>query len=129
MNEVEFEAGQLWTYQTRKSEPTSRILIQRVERDPKAGEIVHIRVVNLGFKGPKGMIRELPHLPYSGASLRQCLVALESTGNPVPPDYEAGYRVWRQAFDSGKGGLFTLDVASVVYAMEKAMEKSMAGPS
>jgi len=117
---VAFQAGQLWTYQTRKDEPTSRILVQRVEHDPNAGEIVHIRVVNLKFKGPKGIVRELPHLPYSGPSLRKCLVALESSGNRVPADYEAGYKIWREAFDSGKGGIFTLDVAGVLDGMEKA---------
>ena len=121
VNDVAFKAGQLWTYQTRKHEPKSRILVQRVELDPKAGEIVHIRVLNLSFKGPKGsLIAEIPHLPYSGPALRKCLVALESSGNRVPPDYEEGYKVWREAFDSGKGGIFTLDVAGVLDGMEKA---------
>src|SRR4051812_43631335 len=76
VKDIAFKAGQRWTYQTRKHEPKSRILIQRVELDPKAGEIVHIRVENLAFKGPKGSIAEIPHLPYSGPSLRKCLVAL-----------------------------------------------------
>jgi hypothetical protein len=119
VTDIAFKAGQVWTYQTRKHEPTSRILIQRVEHDPKAGEIVHIRVMNLSFKGPKGSISVLPHLPYSGASLRKCLVALESSGNTVPSDYEAGYKIWREAFDAGKGGIFTLDVAGVLDGMEK----------
>jgi len=120
VNDVAFKAGQLWTYQTRKHEPKSRILIQRVELDPKAGEIVHIRVLNLSFRGPKGSIAEIPHLPYSGPALRKCLVALESSGNRVPSDYEAGYKIWREAFDAGKGGIFTLDVAGVLDGMEKA---------
>jgi len=120
MNDIAFQAGQLWTYQTRRHEPKSRILIQRVELDPKAGEIVHIRVLNLAFKGPKGTIAEIPHLPYSGPSLRKCLVTLESSGNRVPSDYESGYKIWREAFDSGKGGIFTLDVAGVLDGMEKA---------
>jgi hypothetical protein len=127
VNELAFEAGQLWTYQTREDEPASRILIQKVEHDAKVGEIVHIRVVNLAFKGPKGIIRQLPHLPFSGPSLRQCLLALESSGNGVPPDYEAGYKIWREAFDTGKGGVFTLDVAGVVDAMEKSMQRATAG--
>ncbi len=123
VNEAAFKAGQLWTYQNRKHEPNSRILIQRVEQDPKAGEIVHIRVVALSFRGPKGIIATIPHLPYSGPSLRKCLRALESSGNKVPSDYEAGYKVWREAFDSGKGGIFTLDVAGVLDGMEKAVVK------
>jgi hypothetical protein len=118
VDDIAFKAGQLWTYQTRKHEPKSRILVQRVELDPK--EIVHIRILNLAFKGPKGTITEIPHLPYSGSSLRKCLVALESSGNRVPSDYEAGYKIWREAFDSGKGGIFTLDVAGVLDGMEKA---------
>jgi hypothetical protein len=119
VNEVAFQAGQLWTYQTRTDEAASRILIQRVEHDANAGEIVHIRVVNLRFQGPRGVINQIPHLPYSGPALRKCLIALESSGNEVPPDYEAGYKIWREAFDTGTGGIFTLDVAGVLEGMEQ----------
>jgi hypothetical protein len=33
------------------------------------------------------------------------------------------YKVWREAFDAGKGGIFTLDVASVLEAMEKGISR------
>jgi hypothetical protein len=120
---VKFEAGQLWRYQTRAKEPKSRILIQRVEHNEKLGEIVHVRVTNLKFKGPYGNVVVLPHLPYSGTALRMSLTELESSGNSVPSDYLEGYTVWREAFDAGKGGVFTLDVASVLDGMEKGVSK------
>ena len=121
---VKFEAGQLWRYQTRASEPKSRVLIQRVEHNERLGEIVHIRVTNIKFKGPNGGdFQVLPHLPYSGSALRKSLTELESSGNSVPSDYLEGYRVWREAFDAGKGGVFTLDVASVLDGMEKGVSK------
>jgi len=121
MTPTKFQPGQLWQYRTRASEPRSRILIQRVEQHEKLGEIVHIRVTNLVFKGPKGNIDVLPHLPYSGTELRKSLTKLESSGNGVPSDYLDGYKVWREAFDAGKAGIFTADVASVIDGMEKGL--------
>lgn len=112
----EFETGQLWRYKTRPTEGDSRILIQRVEYDERLGEIVHIRVVGLKFKGPKGPLSVLPHLPYSGPALRKCLTALESSGDRVTTDYLEGYEVWQEA----RGGIFTADVASVLDSIEKA---------
>jgi hypothetical protein len=123
MTSTKFQAGQIWQYQTRAKEPRSRILIQRVEENEKLGEIVHIRVTHLAFKGPKGNIEVLPHLPFSAPALRKCLTKLESSGNDVPSDYLNGYKVWREAFDAGKGGIFTLDVASVLETMEKGVSK------
>jgi hypothetical protein len=122
-NSMKFQAGQLWRYRTRPKEPKSRILIQRVEQHEKLGDIVHIRVTNLVFKGPNGNVDALPHLPYSGEALRKCLTTFESSGNDVPSDYLAGYKMWREAFDAGKGGIFTLDVASVLDGMEKGVSK------
>lgn len=80
-------------------------------------------LTNLAFKGPKGKVAVLPHLPFSGTALRSSLIALESSGNEVPEDYLAGYKVWREAFDAGKGGIFTIDVAAVLDAMEKGVSK------
>jgi len=123
MTSTKFQAGQIWQYQTRAKERGSRILIERVEPNDKLGEIVHIRVTGLAFKGPKGTIEVLPHLPFSAPVLRKCLTKLDSSGNDVPGDYLSGYKVWREAFDAGKGGIFTLDVASVLDAMEKGVSK------
>jgi hypothetical protein len=120
---VDFRPGQIWRYQTRPHEPKSRILIQRVDPNEKLGEIVHIRVTSLAFKGPRGKVAVFPHLPFSGKALRNCVVALESSGNEVPTDYMDGYKIWREAFDAGKGGVFTVDVASVLDAMEKGASK------
>jgi hypothetical protein len=123
VQKMDFKPGQMWQYRTRPQEPKSRVLIQRVERNDKFGEVVHIRVVGLAFKGPKGNVSVLPHLPFSGAGLRGCLTVLESSDNEVPADYLAGYKVWREAFDAGKGGVFTGDLAAVLDAMEKGTSK------
>ena len=42
-----FAPGQVWTYKTRPGEEASRIIVCRVETDPKLGEIVHIHVNGL----------------------------------------------------------------------------------
>ena len=123
MDVTSFEAGQLWCYRTRAHEAESRVLIQRVESDARLGEIVHIRVINLEFKGPKGTIAVLPHLPYGSSALRKSVTMLESSGEQVPSDYLEGYAIWREAFDARKAGVFTLDIAGVLDAMEQATSK------
>jgi hypothetical protein len=116
---IPFGAGQVWHYKARAQEPASRVLILLVERDAKLGEIVHIRVSGLHLKGPKGETSQVGHLPYEGKSLRSSVTTLESRDNPVPPDYQGGYKAWKGAFDSGKAGVFTAPLAEVLNGLEK----------
>ncbi len=115
-----FAAGQVWRYKARAQEPASRVLILLVERDAKLGEIVHIRVSGLHLKGPKGETSQVGHLPYQSESLRSSLLSLEARDKPVPPDYQGGYKEWKQAFDSGKAGVFTVPLFELLNGFEKA---------
>ena len=59
-------AGQVWSYATRPGEEASRIVICRVETDPKLGEMVHIHVRGLRFKNkhvPGGFSDTIGHMP------------------------------------------------------------------
>lgn len=120
-----FAAGQVWTYNTRPGEDASRIIVCRVESDPKLGEIVHIHVNGLRFKNkhaPDGYSDRIGHMPYSGKALRDSVVALESTGAALPM-FEDGYQQWRSAFDNGKAGVWTASVSVAVAGMEFALNR------
>jgi hypothetical protein len=121
----DFRAGQVWTYETRKGEEASRVVVCRVEPDPKAGTIVHIRVEGLALKSPKapdGVSRAIGHLPLSEQALRESVLALESTGE-TPSNYLEGYKIWKAAFDAGEGGIFTISVANCVELMERSLNR------
>ena len=118
------EAGQVWTYKTRPGEEASRIIICRIEQDPRLGEIVHIQVggVDLMTKqGPQG-VNVIGHAPYSGEALRKDLISLEAAGVALP-DFEGGYADWRAAFDEGNAGVWTAPITTMIGGIERAMNQ------
>jgi hypothetical protein len=120
-----FAPGQVWTYNTRPGEEASRIVICRVETDPKLGEIVHIHLNGVRLKNkhaPGGSSDQVGHMPYAGDALRKSLTRLESTGTALP-SFEDGYQEWRRAFDKGKAGVWTTSVSEAMSGMESALNQ------
>jgi hypothetical protein len=115
-----FRAGQVWRYSTRPGEEGSTLLIQRVERDAKLGIIIHIGVSGLNLRGVVGAKGEIGHMPFAESAVTRSVVNLASQGEPPP--ISEGYRLWRQAFDEGKGGVFTISVAEAVSFVEQTMQ-------
>jgi hypothetical protein len=120
-----FAPGQVWTYYTRPGEESSRMVICRVESDPRLGEIVHIQVNGIRLKNkhaPAGFSGQIGHMPYAADALRKCLVNLEVEGAALP-SFESGYGEWRSAFDQGKAGVWTASISEAIAGMEKGMSK------
>lgn len=116
-----FRPGQVWTYQTRPGEEASRIIICRVETEPKLGQIVHIHINGLRIKNkhaPEGITPTVGHMPYTSDALQACVVKLESLGTTLP-DFEDGYREWKKA----SGGAWTLPLAEAIAGMEETLNK------
>lgn len=108
-----FAPGQVWRYDTRPGEEQSRIHILRVDDEGARGIIVHIAVSGTHL-GPIG------HLPVAPAALEASGLRLESKRAPIP-DYEQGYAIWREGFDNGKAGVFTISVAEIVGFVESTI--------
>ena len=125
VSDLPFRAGQVWKYQTRPGEEASRVVVCRVEPDAKLGTIIHISVEGVAIKtpaSPDGLSRHIGHMPFARKALRQSVVALESTRESLP-DYEEGYRIWKEGFDNGKAGIFTISVAEGIDFMEQALNR------
>ena len=58
----------------------------------------------------------IPHLPFAESAIEQSVTTLERESGPVP-DFAEGYRLWREAFDAGKGGVFSIAVADAFDAV------------
>jgi hypothetical protein len=122
---AQFRAGQLWTYRTRPGEERSRVVICKVETDPKLGEIVHLHVQGIQIKNPIApdkVSHEIGHMPYAAEALKKCLGTLES-GNVTLPEYQDGYEEWRKAFENGNAGVWTLELADAISGMEDAINQ------
>ncbi len=123
LKKPELKSGQIWKYNTRKGEEKSRVVILKVEDYGQKGQVVHIAVNELKIKNEQidgGFSKDIGHLPFNKESLLKSLTKLEGTIDKLP-EYMDGYLQWKEAFDNGEGGVFTIQVKEVVEFLEKSM--------
>ena len=119
----EYEKGQLWSYKTRTGEEQSNVLINKIEKDSRLGLIFHVSINNVVLKNPiaNGNIStDLPHFPVSETTLNESVIELLGVF-PVNPQYEEGYKIWKEAFDEGEAGIFTIELSEVVNFIEQTI--------
>jgi hypothetical protein len=125
-----FEPGQVWTYHTRPGEEESRLTVVKVEPHDKVGTIVHIRVDGVAQKNPHapgGVSRVIHHMPFAAEAIDKSVIELAASDRPVPASFEEGYRLWKEAFDKGKAGVFTVTVAESITFCEEVLNRPRAG--
>ncbi len=108
-----FQAGQVWVFTPPTNQPNARLTVLRVESGGKLGTIVHIAISGVSYGDGQTRIQ---HLPFAEAAVERSVTTLERESGPVP-DFADGYRQWRQAFDAGKGGIFSITVAEAFDAV------------
>jgi hypothetical protein len=121
-----FAAGQVWSYHTRPGEEDSRLTVVKVEPNERLGTLVHVRLDGVAQKNPHapdGVSRVVHHMPFAEAAIERSVVELLDSG-PTPTSWEEGYRLWREAFDKGKAGVFTITVAESVSFCEEALARA-----
>jgi hypothetical protein len=121
----DYAAGQVWTYHVNAGDEGSTLQINKIEQDPKLGPIFHISVFGLRISNPHiagGVLTELRHLPVSKETLDKSVESLVKS--PIRPvAYEEGYAHWKQAFDAGQAGIYTMSVAEIVALAQQTMSK------
>ncbi len=126
---ADYQAGQIWRYQTRPGEEASRLYIVRVDRGLAEQPIFHIYLDGLQLKNALmegGVQKNLPHAPVSQGSLDDSVVELLQADAPMPNIAE-GYALWRLAFGRGEAGVFTMPVKDAVQYIEDAFARQGAG--
>ena len=121
----DYSEGQVWSYKTRAGEESSTVLINKVEQNDKLGKIYHISLDGVKVKNPHiagGFSNDLPHFPVSQETLKKSLLKKVST-SPPNPEYLEGYSTWKEAFDAGEAGIFTISVAEIVGFIEETINK------
>lgn len=108
-----FHAGQVWAFTPPTNQPNARLTVLRVEDGGKLGTIVHIAISGVSYGSGQTQIQ---HLPFAESAVERSVTKLERESGPVP-DFADGYGQWRQAFDAGKGGIFTISVAEAYDAV------------
>ncbi|MBK9153329.1 MAG: hypothetical protein IPM25_03790 [Chloracidobacterium sp.] len=118
-----FQAGQVWSYKARQGESNSTFVVLKVDTDERSGNIVHIAVMDVKMKNrrsPDGFSRTIGHMPFSEKSLAQSAIKLLKE-NVELPEFEVGYRLWREAFDDKRAGYYTVSLAEAVNITEESL--------
>jgi hypothetical protein len=119
-----FKPNQVWKYNTRNGEENSLITILKVEQDDKQGVIVHIAVDELHINGINGKEQnEITHLPFSKEALLNSVTELIDKNVNDLPEYREGYEQWKEAFDMGKAGIWSITVNEAIDSIEQAIQQ------
>jgi hypothetical protein len=121
--ESKYKVGQIWSYKTRPNEKKSSFIVLKVENHPKLGNIIHIALRDLKMKKPNGdYIETAGHLPFAEEAINRSAVKLLKEKVDLP-EFEEGYGIWREAFDVGKAGIYTITIAEAVDVMETTLNQ------
>lgn len=120
-----YKVGQRWSYKTRPGEEASYFVVVKVESHPKLGNIIHVAVRNLRMKNPRspdGISDKANHMPFAERGIEKSAVKLLKEGEKLP-GYAEGYKLWREAFDAGSAGVYTITLAEAVEVMEMSLNR------
>lgn len=123
--ESKYKVGQVWSYKNRPGEEGSVFVVVKVENHPKLGNIVHVAVRGLKMKNrhsPDGFSDKVNHMPFSEEAIDRSAVKLLKERAELP-DYKEGYQMWREAFDAGSAGVYTITLAEAVTVMEATLNQ------
>jgi hypothetical protein len=120
-----FKVGQMWSYKTRSGEEKSYFIVEKVESHLKLGNIIHIAVRKLKMqnrRSPDGISEDVNHMPFAEEALNKSAVKVLKEKVDLP-DFKDGYQEWRDAFDAGRAGIYTITLAEAVKVMEMTLNQ------
>lgn len=118
---TDYQVGQEWNYKTRNGEENSTLKILKIEEFPTMGKVIHISIGQLKMQNPnskEGFVETLSHIPISKEALDKSITVLKNEKTSIP-DYEDGYNYWKNEFDKGQAGVFSISVSEIISGMEK----------
>lgn len=123
--EAKYKPGQKWSYKTRPGEEDSYLIVLKVDKDAKLGNIIHIALRKLKMKNERsrdGVSEKVNHMPFSQAALDKSGLKLLEEKTELP-DFAEGYQIWREAFDGERAGVYSMTVAAAVNVMEAGLNR------
>ncbi|MBC7669728.1 MAG: hypothetical protein H7236_15065 [Gemmatimonadaceae bacterium] len=96
-------------------------VVGRLDPDGKGGAA--IASVSLFDQRPGAKIDVLGHIPVDAKVLAASCPKTQAS-QALAPDFEGGYASWRQAFESGKGGYFTISISEILDVVKKTMSEA-----
>ena len=109
------EVGQRYSFEVHGDHPNPYFIVCKIDKD-YGKEIISISIAGLKFVNPHsetGFGHAISHAPVELSALSNASIKLVSENEELP-DYEEGYSTWREAFESGQGGYFTIPPDKIV---------------
>ncbi len=122
---AEFKEGQVWKYETRDGEESSLVYIVKIDNNDVLGNIYHLYIDGISIKNPyseSGYQDHIPHSPVDATTLEKSLTELVHVTSD-PPDISQGYKIWKEALESGEGGVFNIQIKEIIQYIEEALNK------
>jgi hypothetical protein len=85
---------------------------------------VHISIEDVKIPSPNapgGYTHRAGHLPLAQRAVEASVGELLSDNMPLP-EFMDGYQTWREAFDNGKAGVFTVPAHEILGGIIEAMQ-------
>ncbi len=116
-----YGAGQIWSYKTRSTETASVATILQID-EFNDSRIIHISLNNLVFdiEGAPDGFTQVDHVPIAEEAFTGSVLELLGTADELP-NFQPGYKTWKDAFDKGEAGVFSVSIAECVAFMEEAI--------
>jgi hypothetical protein len=129
VKDEKYKPGQVWSYKTRPGEETSTITILRVDEIFNGKRIVHIHVDGIKLENCHGgnAPERVEHMPFDKAFMDASVN--EVLRKVSVPDYKFGYTDWRQGFEEGRAGVYTITVAQAIDVMQHTFSKGIGCPT
>jgi hypothetical protein len=115
-----FAVGQEWSIRS-FPQSTAKVVIGRIEpwRDKI---VVHVAIVDIPLSPAAAAatkLTEIAHVPFEQSALAGSVGNLVGTAVAPPPDFETGYRQWKEQ----QGGIFTVSVSQVIAVAQKTFNR------
>jgi hypothetical protein len=120
-----FQVGQVWKYNNRPGEDSSTLTVLKIEKYEKGDTIIHIRVDGIKLYNPNvasGYSNSIEHLPFSEKVISISAAKLVGQNNNLP-DFSEGYNQWKEAWDNGKAGYWTVELKEAIEGMDSVMRQ------
>jgi hypothetical protein len=115
----DFAVGQEWSIES-SSRSTAKIVIGRIEpwRDKIAVHVAIVDIPNSQAGTGASEMTQIAHIPFERSALAGSVGDLIATHVTPPPDFEVGYRQWKER----RGGVFTVSVAQAIGLGQKILQ-------
>jgi hypothetical protein len=116
VKDAKYQVGQVWGYESRSKTNSPTLTIIEIDRLPKIGIVVHIRLDGVELNAPNGNILDhVDHMPFTKNAMLLSTTNLLHSSSSLP-NLE-GYEQWKEAC----GGVYTISVNDAVDVMQKTL--------